>query len=142
MVYLIAGTFMYLFLGFIIFELCRENACHFPESKSKKYIVIKNTVIAKILISSGVGRDLKVNSWDFNKMSVVGLILYIVTVPAYLNFIVMDVMISSNSNRGIDNNFINLLHNNALNIFWGSCSLHVLSLFIRKSLWYYRRSRR
>jgi magnesium-transporting ATPase (P-type) len=141
MVYLIAGTFMYLFLGFIIFELCRENACHFPESKSKKYIVIKNTVIAKILISSGVGRDLKVNSWDFNKMSVVGLILYIVTVPAYLNFIVMDVMISSNSNRGIDNNFINLLHNIALGILGVTWVLHVLSLFIRKTLWYIRRRR-
>jgi len=72
---------------------------------------------------------------------VVGLILYIVTVPAYLNFIVMDVMISSNSNRGIDNNFINLLHNIALGILGVTWVLHVLSLFIRKTLWYIRRRR-
>jgi hypothetical protein len=122
--------------------MCRENACHFPESKSKKYIVIKNTVIAQILISDGVGRDLKVNSWDLNKMSVIGLILYIVTLPAYLNFIVMCVMIASNNYRGIDNNFISLLYHIAVGIFGGTWVLHVLSLLIRKELWYYRRRRR
>jgi len=79
-----------------------------PKSKCKNYIIIKNTIVAKILIAKVIGRDKIVNSWDFNKMSIVGLISYIVILPANVFYLVIRVMILFDY-RGIDNNRMSLL---------------------------------
>jgi hypothetical protein len=113
---------------------CRWNSCYFPNSKSKKYIVIKNAIIAKILISSGVGRDLIVYSCDRNKMSVVGLLLYIIILPTDLFTLVIRTMILSNY-RSIDNYLMNLLFIISLMISWGVSVLGIVILLIRKILW-------
>jgi uncharacterized membrane protein AbrB (regulator of aidB expression) len=73
-------------------------------------------------------------------MSVVGLILYIVTLPAYLFYIVIRGMILFNY-RGLDNNFMNLLSVSAEGILGILCGLSILIIFIRKILWYIRRRR-
>jgi hypothetical protein len=127
------------FWGLFSIMWCRANSCHFPESKSQKYIVIKNTVIARILISGVVGRQL-VNSSERNKMSVVGLISYIVILPTYLFFIAINVMKLFNY-RGLDNDFMNSLYIIDLCILVGLNILNILILVIRQELWYIRRRR-
>jgi hypothetical protein len=113
---------------------------YFPDSRSKKYIVIKNNAIATILIAGGVGRNFIVNSWDRNKMSVVGLISYIAILPIYLFYLVIKGMILFNY-TGIDNDFMNLLCFSAEGIIGILCGLNILILVIRLQLWDIRRRR-
>ena len=68
--------------------ICRYSAAYLPKIKCKKYIVIKNKTIQKILIPRRIGRDKFVDHWDYEKMSIVGLIAYIIITPVnILNFI-------------------------------------------------------
>jgi hypothetical protein len=138
---IIINYFFYmLYFAIPVMFCCRTASVYSPDSKSQKYIVIKNTVIAKILISGGIGNDLIVNPWDRNKMSVVGLILYIVILPAYLFYMVIKGMILFNY-RGVDSDFLNLLSDSAEGIMWILIILGILIIFIRKALWYMRRRR-
>jgi len=113
---------------------CRYNSCYFPESKSQKYIVIKNNIIAKILIAGGVGRAPIVNLSDRNKMSVIGLISYIAVLPTSLFYIAIRAMILFNY-RGLDKDFMDLLSVGSLGILCILSVLGVLILLIRLFLW-------
>ena len=73
------------FVVFCMFNLiCKYNACYFYKAKTNKYIIIKNKTVAKILIARAVGRDKIVKSCDLNKMTIVGLISYIIVFPINL----------------------------------------------------------
>jgi hypothetical protein len=105
-------------------------SAYFPKSICKKYIVIKNTVIAKILISDGVGRDKVVSPQDRNKMSMIGLISYIVYFLICFFYLVIRVMMLSINYRGIDNDFMYLLYYIDLMILWGLGILIILIVLI------------
>lgn len=72
--------------------ICRMSSSYLPKSKCKKYIVIKNRMIARILISDGISRDKFVRHFDLNKMSIVGLISYIVIEPINLYILIISIM--------------------------------------------------
>ena len=63
---------------FLVFNcVCRRCSAYFPKSKCKKYINITNNRVADILIAKAISRDKFVEKYDYNKMSVIGIIPYI-----------------------------------------------------------------
>lgn len=89
---MLRSTFPQLLGNIMIFwavnGICRYSAAYLPKIKCKKYIVIKNKTIEKLLIPRRIGRDKFVDPWDYEKMSIVGLIAYIIMTPVnILNFI-------------------------------------------------------
>jgi len=77
---------------FIIFHnICRMSAAYFPKSKIKKYIIINNRIVAPILIARQISRDKFVSYLDFNKMSVMGLITYIIMEPINIYALVLSI---------------------------------------------------
>lgn len=63
---------------FLLFNcVCRRCSAYFPKSKCKKYVNIRNNRVADILIAKAISRDKFVEKYDYNKMSVIGIISYI-----------------------------------------------------------------
>lgn len=63
---------------FLIFNcVCRSCSAHFSKSKCKKYVNIRNNRIADILIAKSISTNKFVEKYDYNKMSVIGIISYI-----------------------------------------------------------------
>jgi hypothetical protein len=88
------------FVMFYMFNLiCRYNACYFNKAKINKYIIIKNKIVAKILIGRAVGRDKIVKTCDLDKMSIVGLISYIIIFPINLFYLILKIIIVLNYNE-------------------------------------------
>lgn len=65
---------------------------YFPRSRCKKYIYIKNNVLADILIAKSISRDKFVESIDYNKMSVIGFISYICIAPVNTLLLIIGLM--------------------------------------------------
>ena len=87
------------FVMFYMFNLiCRYNACYFNKAKINKYIIIKNKIVAKILIGRAVGRDKVVKNCDLDKMSIVGVISYIIIFPINLVYLILKIIIVLNYN--------------------------------------------
>lgn len=91
-------------LMFFVFNgmICRYNACYFPESLFKKYIIIKNQIVKTLLIGKAVGRNRIVDYHDENKLPVVGLISYVTFAPLNLLNSILKIMALFNYN-GIAN---------------------------------------
>lgn len=63
---------------FIIFNsVCRRCSAYFAKSKCKRYININNNKIADILVAKSISRDKFVKNYDYNKMSIIGIISYL-----------------------------------------------------------------
>ena len=78
---------------FLVFNfVCRMYSSYFPRSRCKKYIYIKNNVLADILIAKSISRDQFVESIDYNKMSVIGFISYICITPVNTLSLIIGVM--------------------------------------------------
>ena len=78
---------------FLVFNfVCRMCSSYFPRSRCKKYIYIKNNVLADILIAKSISRDKFVESIDYNKMSVIGFISYICIAPVNTLSLIIGVM--------------------------------------------------
>ena len=79
--------------SFCIFhEVCRSSSSYFYRNRCQKYIVIKNEILARILIASGIARDKAVDRHNLNKMSMVGLISYIIIEPINIYFLIGNFM--------------------------------------------------
>ncbi|MDB2151508.1 hypothetical protein [Clostridium butyricum] len=68
---------LYLYIFLLANCICRRCSAYFVKSKCKKYINIRNNRVADILIAKAVSRDKFVEKYDYNKMSVIGIISYI-----------------------------------------------------------------
>ena len=88
----IVGCFCYLFWFAVVHDICRSSSSYFYRNRCQKYIIIKNEVLATILIASGIARDKAVNHHDLNKMSMVGLISYIIIEPINIYFLIGNFM--------------------------------------------------
>ncbi|ACD24779.1 MULTISPECIES: hypothetical protein [unclassified Clostridium] len=87
---------------FLLFnDECRTCSAYFPNSKWKKYITIKNNSFADILIAKSISRDKFVHSFDYNKMSIVGLISYICIGPINLFALIVGILksVSQENNK-------------------------------------------
>ena len=82
----------YIFWFVVFHGICRRSSSYLPGNKCQKYIVIKNELLAIILIAEGVSRDKDVNYYDLNKMSMVGLISYITLEPINLYVLIIRIM--------------------------------------------------
>ena len=72
------NEFKYVELIFLLFNcVCRYCSAYFSKSKCKKYINIRNNRVADILIAKSISRDKFVEKYDYNKISVIGIIFYI-----------------------------------------------------------------
>lgn len=95
--------FLFNVMMFLVFyEVCRWNTAYFPKLKFNKYIVIKNRIVAKILIPKAIGRDKVVDRCDYNKLPVIGLISLIIGMPINLLNLLISFMKLLNYN-GINN---------------------------------------
>ena len=88
----IVGCFCYLFWFAVVHDICRSSSSYFYRNRCQKYIIIKNEVLATILIASGIARDKAVNHHDLNKMSMVGLISYIIIEPINIYVLILNFM--------------------------------------------------
>ncbi|NRT72211.1 hypothetical protein [Clostridium beijerinckii] len=97
----IFGVFVYFFQFYAFNILCRFSAAYIPTTKYKKYIIIRNEIIANILIAKSIGRDRIVEYGDRNKMSIMGIISYIFISPVnILNLIINLVILFSYNGLG------------------------------------------
>ncbi|BCZ45505.1 hypothetical protein psyc5s11_15720 [Clostridium gelidum] len=69
----VLGCFGAIVLFCIFNEVCRSSSSYFYINRCPKYIIIKNEILARILIASGIARDKAVERHNLNKMSMVGL---------------------------------------------------------------------
>ena len=88
----IGASLCYLFLFGVFHDICRSSSSYFYRNKCQKYIIIKNEVLARILIASGIARDKAVDRHDLNKMSMVGLISYIIIEPINIYVLIINFM--------------------------------------------------
>ena len=88
----IAYCFVCLILFGIIHNVCRTNSSYLPRNKCQKYIIIKNDLLATILISETISANKTVGYHDLNKMSIVGLVSYITLEPINLYILIIRIM--------------------------------------------------
>ncbi|MEQ3340831.1 hypothetical protein [Clostridium butyricum] len=79
-----------LFVFYIFNYTCKACSAYFPKSRCKKYIYIKNNILADILIAKSVSTDKFVSTFDYNKMSIIGIVSYVIIEPINIaNFIII-----------------------------------------------------
>ncbi|MBO1687649.1 MULTISPECIES: hypothetical protein [Clostridium] len=88
----IANIIITIFFFLLFNGECRMCSSYFPRSRCKKYIYIKNNVLADILIAKSISRDKFVESIDYNKMSVIGFISYICIAPVNTLLLIIGLM--------------------------------------------------
>lgn len=89
----ILGCFVTIGLFCLIHNTCRMSSSYFYRNRCQKYIIIKNEILARILIASGIARDKAVDRHDLNKMSMIGLISYIIIEPINIYFSICNFMV-------------------------------------------------
>ncbi|BCZ45502.1 hypothetical protein psyc5s11_15690 [Clostridium gelidum] len=88
----IIGCFSYILFFSIFHNICRTSSSYFYKNKCQKYIIIKNEVLARILIAAGISRNKFVDRHDLNKMSIIGLISYIIIEPINIYVLILNFM--------------------------------------------------
>ena len=88
----ILGCICCIILFSIFHNICRKSSTYFFKNKCQKYITIKNELIARILISDGISNNKFVDRHDLNKMSMVGLISYIIIEPINIYVLILNIM--------------------------------------------------
>jgi hypothetical protein len=76
----------------IMFLMCHYNTCYYENNRLSHYITISNETLATILICQGTRKYGDVPIKDRDKLSVVGLITYILIVPCLLVMIVTSIL--------------------------------------------------
>lgn len=112
---------------FVFNGICRYNACYFPKSLFKKYIIIKNEVVKRLLIGESVGRDKIVDYYDSNKLSIVGLMAYLTLGIANFLKLFLKIMIIFDY-KGLGK--LESIYVNVDNVFAALLVLYFILLFI------------